>query len=317
MQEDKIKVGISSCLLGNQVRYNGGHTRDSFITNTLGKYFEFIPICPEVECGLSIPREAMRLIGTPEAPRLVTIKSGIDYTDQMLNWSNGKLRVIKDYDLCGFIFMSKSPSSGMERVKIYSDKGVPSKTGVGLFANEFMKTFPLIPVEENGRLHDPILRENFIERIFVLKRWRSLLNQSVSAKALIDFHTRHKLQILSHSTKIYTELGRLVASIKQMKFEEIIAQYEEQLMQALKLKATTKKNFNVLQHIFGYFKEDLNADEKSEMLEILTQYKEELIPIIVPITLLKHYVRKYNQEYLTDQFFLDPHPIELKLRNHC
>ncbi len=311
-----ITIGVSACLLGENVRYNGGHTRDSYITDTLGNYFTYYPVCPEVECGLSIPREAMRLVGDPAAPRLVTIKSNVDYTEQMLEWATGKVADLAAQDLCGFIFMHKSPSSGMERVKVYNDKGVPEKKGVGLFAGMFMRSFPLIPVEENGRLHDPVLRENFIERIFVLKRWRDVQKEGRKPGVLVEFHTVHKLQILSHSPTIYRTMGKLTADTKAMPIETLYATYERQLMEALLLKASVSKNLNVMHHVLGYFKKNLSADEKAEMLQLLENYRERLVPLIVPITLLNHYVRKYDEPYLKRQTYLNPHPMELKLRNH-
>ena len=209
-KETSIKIGVSSCLLGNKVRYDGGHKHDRYLTGSLARYWEFVPVCPEVECGLPIPREAMRLVGSPEAPRLVTRKSLIDHTDRMTTWARKRVKELENEDLCGFIFKSKSPSSGMERVKIYGKNNMPQPVGVGLFAKAFMEYFPLIPTEEEGRLHDPILRENFIETVFVYRRWRLLL-QEPSLDGLVRFHTRHKLQIRAHSEAHYRQLGKVVA----------------------------------------------------------------------------------------------------------
>jgi uncharacterized protein YbgA (DUF1722 family)/uncharacterized protein YbbK (DUF523 family) len=312
----KIKLGISSCLLGEKVRFDGGHKLDHFITDTLGKYVEFVPVCPEVECGLGIPREAMHLAASPEGTRLVTIRTQVDYTERMLTWARKRVVELEREDLCGFIFKSGSPSSGMERVKIYYGKGEPSKTGVGLFAREFMRHFPLLPVEEEGRLHDPGLRENFLERLFTLKRWRETLALGSKRGQLVDFHTRHKLLIMSHSPKHYVLLGKLVARIKEIPLPEVYEQYQTLLMEALRLKSTVKKNVNVLLHVMGYFKRDLSPAEKAELLEIVENYRQGYIPLIVPVTLLNHYVRKYGQAYLKSQYYLDPHPLELKLRNH-
>jgi uncharacterized protein YbgA (DUF1722 family)/uncharacterized protein YbbK (DUF523 family) len=311
----KIKLGISACLLGEKVRFDGGHKLDRFITETLGKYVDFVPVCPEVECGLGIPREAMHLVAAADGPRLVTVRSQVDYTEQMLAWAR-KLEELETEDLCGFIFKSDSPSSGMERVKIYTGKGAAVKTGVGLFAREFMQHFPLLPVEEEGRLHDPGLRENFLERLFTLKRWRETLALGPKRGHLVDFHTRHKLLIMSHSPNHYAVLGKLVARVKEMSLPEIYETYQALLMEALRLKTTIKKNVNVLQHVMGYFKRDLSAAEKEELLEVISNYHKGYIPLIVPITLLNHYVRKYDQPYLRSQYYLDPHPLELKLRNH-
>jgi len=312
----KIKLGISSCLTGEKVRYDGGHKWDRFITETLGKFVEFVPVCPEVECGLGIPREAMHLVAGPEGPRLVTIRTGVDYTERLRAWALNRVKELEREELCGFIFKSGSPSSGMERVKVYGGPGEPAKTGVGLFAREFMQHFPLLPVEDEGRLHDPGLRENFLERLFTLKRWRETLALGAKRGHLVDFHTGHKLLILSHSPKHYTLLGKLVAQLQEIPLPELYARYQTLLMEALRLKSTIKKNVNVLLHVMGYFKKNLSPAEKEELLEIIEEYRLNYIPLIVPVTLLNHYVRKYGQAYLKNQYYLHPHPLELKLRNH-
>jgi uncharacterized protein YbgA (DUF1722 family)/uncharacterized protein YbbK (DUF523 family) len=315
---EKIRLGISACLLGEPVRFDGGHQWDRFITDTLGKYVEFVPVCPEAECGLGVPREAMRLVGNPEAPRLVTVRTKVDLTDRMVAWARKRVGELEQEGLCGFIFKSKSPSSGMERVRVYPEagQGSPVTRGVGMFARIFMEHFPLLPVEEEGRLHDPVLRENFIERLFVLQRWRELLTGQPNLGDLVTFHTRHKLLILAHSVNHYRELGRLVARAKEFSAQELYERYQSQLMEALRLKATAKKNTNVLSHLMGYFKKDLTPDEKQELLEIINHYHQGYVPLVVPITLINHYVRKYNQPYLKEQFYLHPHPVELQLRNH-
>jgi uncharacterized protein YbgA (DUF1722 family)/uncharacterized protein YbbK (DUF523 family) len=313
---EKIKIGISSCLLGNAVRYDGGHKLDRFLRDTLGQYVDYVPVCPETECGMGIPRESMRLEGKTGAPRLVTHRTREDKTEMMLRWAKKRVAELEAENLCGFIFKSDSPSSGMERVKVYDDKGMPTKTGVGIFARIFMEHFPLLPVEEEGRLNDTGLRENFIERIFTLKRWREIRNMKSSRGALVDFHTRHKLLLLSHSTKLYQAMGKLVAGQKSLSVQDLFLQYELMMMETLKLKTTPKKNVNVLQHMMGYFKEQLSADEKKELLEILDDYQKGFLPLIVPLTLIGHYVRKYDQAYLRKQIYLNPHPLELQLRNH-
>ena len=313
---EKIKLGISSCLLGNHVRYDGGHKLDRFLTDTLGKYVEYVPVCPEVECGLGIPRPSMRLEGHPDAPRLIVTSTRVDLTELMEAWAKKRVAELEKEDLCGFIFKSDSPSSGMERVKVYNEKSMPVKNGVGLFASVFMNHFPLLPVEDEGRLHDPGLRENFIERIFALKRWRETLSAKNFKKSLITFHTKHKLLILAHSNKHYQMMGKLVAAQKNFSAKDIQKQYQDLLLEALKIKATPAKHVNVLQHMMGYFKEQLSADEKKELLDLIHAYREEYIPLIVPVTLIGHYVRKYDEPYLKDQVYLNPHPAELQLRNH-
>lgn len=313
---EKIKLGISACLLGENVRYDGGHKLDRFLTDTLGQYVEYVPVCPEVECGLPVPRESMHLEGDPDSPRLVTIRTKQDITDRLVQWARKRVIDLEKENLCGFIFKSDSPSSGMERVRIYNEKGMPVKKGVGMFAKIFMDHFPLLPVEDEGRLHDPKLRDNFIERIFALERWREVISKKESRETLVEFHTKHKLLILSHSPKHYQMMGKLAAKAKEVPIKELYQQYQTLLMESLELKTTPKKNANVLQHMMGYFKEQLSADEKQELLEGIDHYRQEYIPLIVPITLIQHYVRKYDQPYLKQQVYLNPHPLELQLRNH-
>jgi len=313
---EKIKLGISTCLLGGKVRYDGGHRLERFLTETLGQFVEYVPVCPEVECGLSIPRESMHLEGDPESPRLVTLRTHQDMTDRMVRWALKRVVELEKEGLCGFIFKSNSPSSGMERVKIRNEKGMPVKRGVGMFARVFMEHFPLLPVEDEGRLRDPELRENFIDRIFTLKRWREVLAEKQGRRNLVDFHTRHKLLILSHSPKHYREMGKLVARAKELSLKELYERYQTLLMESLGLKTTPRKNANVLMHMAGYFRKQLSSDEKKELLEATKNYRQEYIPLIVPITLINHYVRKYDQPYLKQQVYLNPHPVELQLRNH-
>jgi uncharacterized protein YbgA (DUF1722 family)/uncharacterized protein YbbK (DUF523 family) len=313
---EKIKLGISTCLLGENVRYDGGHKLDRFLTDTLGQYVEYVPVCPEVECGLPIPRESMHLEGNPESPRLVTSRTKQDMTERMVGWAKKRVVELEKEGLCGFIFKSDSPSSGMERVRIYNEKGMPIKKGVGMFARIFMEHFPLLPVEDEGRLHDLKLRENFIERIFTLRRWREVLAKKENRGNVVDFHTKHKSLILSHSPKHYQAMGKLVARAKELSLRELYRQYQIWLMESLQLKTTPKKNTNVLMHMMGYFKEELSSDEKRELLEVIENYRQEYIPLIVPTTLISHYVQKYNQPYLKQQIYLNPHPLELQLRNH-
>lgn len=311
-----MKIGISTCLLGENVRYDGGHKLDRYLRDLLGMYVTYVPVCPETESGLPVPREAMRLVGDVENPKLVTIKTRVDHTKRLEQWASRKLDDLEKEKLCGFIFKSRSPSSGMERVKIYSEKGHPIPKGRGVFAGMFMDRFPLLPVEEDGRLHDPQLRENFIARIFVFNRWREILETGLTTGSLVEFHTKHKLLLMAHNVAAYRELGRMVAKAHDYKPDELAHEYITRLMSALKLSSTVKKNVNVLHHVMGYFKKELSSDEKQELLETIKNYADYLIPIIVPITLLNHYVRKYNKTYLQEQVFLSPHPMELKLRNH-
>ncbi|MDA8124402.1 MAG: DUF523 and DUF1722 domain-containing protein [Deltaproteobacteria bacterium] len=314
---EKIRIGISACLLGQNVRYDGGHQQDRYITDTLGRWFEWAPVCPEVEYGLPIPREAMRLVGDPQSPRLLTIKSRMDHTDGMLAWADGRLKSLAEERLCGFIFKSRSPSSGMAAVKVYNEAGSAVKKGVGIFAGAFMKRFPLLPCEEDGRLNDAVLRENFIERIFAYRRWRDYESRDGSLGGLVSFHSDHKLLILSHSPRHLTALGRLCAVAERMPLPKRRADYVALLMEALRFTATAAKQTNVLEHIAGYFKTRLTAEEKKELRECIALYHRGLVPLVVPITLLKHYVRLQGEPYLERQVYLQPHPVELMLRNHA
>jgi uncharacterized protein YbgA (DUF1722 family)/uncharacterized protein YbbK (DUF523 family) len=312
-----IRLGVSSCLLGEQVRYDGGHKHDRYITDTLGRFFELVPVCPEKESGMSVPREAMRLMGDPSAPRLMTIRSGKDLTGQMQSFCDHKLAELTQNDLCGFIFKKNSPSSGLFRVKVYQERnGVPFPNGRGLFAAAFCKQFPLLPVEEEGRLYDPVLRENFLERVFCCRRWKDYEQHDGSLAGLVDFHARHKFLILSHSPQLLRELGRLVAQGKQLPIRELREQYLTTFIKALSLHATPAKQVNTLQHVSGFFKRQLEPWEKQELLDLIEQYRQRLLPLIVPITLLNHYIRKYRHDYLLQQVYLSPHPQELMLRNH-
>ena len=313
----KIKIGISSCLLGKKVRYDAGHKLDRYITDTLGQYFEWVPVCPEVEYGLPVPREPMRLVGDPDSARLITIRTGIDHTEGMLKWAEKKLKELEKEELGGFIFKSRSPSSGIGGVKVYTPSGMPSQRGIGLFGKAFMNKFPVIPVIDDGRLHNPGLRENFIERVFVYKRWQEFIEKGGLIRDLVAFHTEHKLLILSHSPKHCSVLGQLIAKPKHFKPEDLNAEYVNLLMECLRLVATVKKNTNVLQHIIGYFKNQLSSDDKKELLEVIENYHKGYIPLIVPMVLVKHYVRKFDEPYLQRQYYLNPHPLELMLRNHA
>jgi uncharacterized protein YbgA (DUF1722 family) len=240
----------------------------------------------------------------------------VDHTERMLGWSKRKIEALRRESICGYVFKSKSPSSGLQRVKVYDEAGRASKTGTGMFAKQVVEAFPLLPVEDEGRLNDPRLRENFVERVFVYKRWQDFLEAGGRTKELVDFHTRHKLLIMAHSPKHQRTLGALVANPKTGLTSSLHSNYAHALMEALALQATVKKNTNVLHHIMGYFKRDVSADEKREMLEVIERYHDSLVPLIVPIVLLQHFVRRYNKEYLKTQYYLNPHPAELMLRNH-
>ncbi len=310
-----IPVGISACLLGEAVRYDGGHKRDRYITDILGRFFEWVPVCPEVEMGLGTPRETLRLLGTPEAPRLVFATTGEDQTDRMHAWARSRLERLAQADLCGYILKSDSPSCGMTRVRVYREAGIPSRNGVGIFARALRDRFPLLPVEEEGRLHDLSLRENFIERIFCYRRWKTLLEGGPSRGKLVAFHAAHKLVLLAHSPKHYEALGRLVGGSKDLSRRELASRYGELFMAGLQVKASARKHTNVLQHIVGYFKRDLDRGDKAELQALIADYHRGLVPLAAPLALLKHHLRRIHVPYLADQVYLHPDPRELMLRS--
>ena len=311
-----LRLGISRCLLGDEVRFDGGHKRDHFLTDTFGQYVEWVPVCPEVEAGLGTPREAMRLIGDPSHPQLVTIKSGIDHTDALETMTARRIQELSEWDLSGYVFKKDSPSCGVERVRIYNQHGMPSRNGVGIFARAFLQHFPLIPVEEEGRLCDPLLRDNFVERVFCYRRFQDLLRVGVTKNAVVKFHTIHKYLLLAHSAPDYQALGRLVAQAHRYRPKELALRYGQLFMKALTVKATVRKHVNVLQHILGYFKEHLTSQAKAELLGVIDDYHRSLTPLIVPLTLIKHYVQLFDVAYIREQVYLNPHPKEFMLRNH-
>lgn len=314
---EKINMGISACLLGQNVRYDGGHSHDRFLTDTLGQYIQYIPICPEVGLGLPVPREVIQLEGDPGFPRLMKKHTRQDITDTMVDWARDKTTELENTDLWGFIFKSRSPSCGIERVKVFNERGtMPVRKGVGIFAGIFMEHFPLLPVEDDGRIHNPILRDNFIERVFTLNRWRDFLKRKKGRGNLVDFHTRHKLLILSRSRRHYRAMGSLVAKAKDLSIMELYGRYQAMLVDALRLNATPKKNADAMMHMMGYFKKQLTSGKKQELLGIIDNYRKGYLPLIVPVTLITHYVGKYDEPYLKQQTYLNPHPLELQLRNH-
>jgi uncharacterized protein YbgA (DUF1722 family) len=258
----------------------------------------------------------MRLVGNPHRPRLMTITSKHDHTQAMESILHVRLDSLRKLDLSGFVFKRGSPSCGVERVRVYTAQGMPSHSGAGIFAKAFAAQFPLIPVEEEGRLCEPTLRENFIERVFCYHRFQDLVQNGVTSQALIRFHTIHKYLLLAHSQQHYETMGRLVGQAKRYRLKELVLKYGEHFMSALTMKATVRKHVNVLQHIVGYFKSRLTTHEKAELLEVIDDYHEGLTPLIVPLTLIKHYVRIFDVRYIRDQIYLNPHPKELMLRNH-
>jgi uncharacterized protein YbgA (DUF1722 family)/uncharacterized protein YbbK (DUF523 family) len=317
----RLRLGVSSCLLGRKVRFDGGHKRDAFVVDSLGPFVEWVPVCPEAESGLGVPRESMRLVRDGEAIRLVTVNTRRDETDVVARWSARKLRDLAEDDLCGFVLKKDSPTCGLERVRVYprteeGASGVPQRTGRGLFAKALVARFPNLPIEEEGRLCDARIRENFIERLFAYERLRRLFRSRWTVGQLVAFHTAHKLTILAHVPAAYQRLGRLVAQARTVTREELRDEYSRQFMAALSVVATRGRHVNVLEHMLGYFKTTLDDDSRAELRGLIGNYGAGTVPLIVPLTLFKHHIRRLNVAYLAGQVYLDPHPTELMLRNH-
>lgn len=312
-----IRLGVSACLLGEQVRFDGGHKRDLFLLKTLGPFVEWVPVCPEVEMGLGTPRETLHLMGTPENPRLVTTKTEQDYTAAMQTWARERLEQLASLNLHGYVLKKNSPSCGLFRVKVYDKNEMPQRKGRGAFARALVEHLPLLPVEEEGRLHDMRLRENFIERVFAYQRWTEVLHNDPTPAGLVRFHTAHKLTLMAHSPEGQRRLGQLVAQVGSLGWDKLIAQYGELLMETLQHLSTPGKNANALYHLMGYFKDHLATDEKEELTETISDYRLGLAPLIVPLTLIKHYVRRHPVPgWVHQQVYLNPYPKELMLRNH-
>jgi len=313
----KPKLGISSCLLGQEVRYDGGHKKDPFITIVLSKYFSFVPVCPEMAIGMSVPREPIQLVGSADQIKVVgTRDKKLDVTGPLRAYGERMANQLSD--ICGYILKSRSPSCGMERVKLYPGQGngaVPSRDGVGQYAAALMAAAPLLPVEEEGRLNDPVLRENFIVRVFTFRRWQQLVRRGITAKGLLEFHTRHKFILLAHSRVDYDELGRLLSKLDQADLLVVAQKYIEKLMPALKKRATRRSHSNVLQHMQGYLKGNLDRHDKAELVDLIERYRIGQVPLVVPLTLLGHHFRRHPEPYINEQYYLNPHPPELMLRN--
>ncbi len=311
-----IRVGISSCLMGAKVRYNGGHKQDLNVKDSLSHYFEWVRVCPEVEIGMGTPREAVRLQGVPENPRMVGVNSGRDWTELMNLYSRQKSELLKQMNLHGYILKSKSPSCGLYRVKVYTEEGSSSTPDKGLFARALTAAMPNLPIEEEGRLNDAHLRENFIVNVFCYFRWTLMRQGFTELNQLIDFHTRHKFLLMAHSEQDARALGRLIANAQTTPAITLLTNYENQFFAGMKKEATVKRHTNVLQHIAGFFKKKITAGDKKELHDTIEDYRLGLLPLIVPITLIRHHLRTTGQEYIADQVYLNPHPKELMLLNH-
>ena len=311
----KPRLGVSACLLGGAVRFDGGHKRNRFLVDVLGAHVEWVPVCPEVEIGLGIPRPAIRLESRGDALALVDPKSGADHTAAMAAFSARRVRELEELGLCGYVLKKSSPSCGMERVKVFASGGMPRPNGRGIYAAALLEVFPNLPVEEEGRLSDPVLRENFIERVFAYQRLRRFFSPRWTVGGLVAFHTAQKMTLLSHSTTSYQRLGQLVAAAGRTAREALRSGYESQFMSTLRIPATTRRHTNVLMHMAGHLKKLLDPESKAELIATIDEYRRGLVPLIVPLTLLRHHIRVHEVTYLSGQTYLEPHPRELMLRN--
>ena len=311
MNNIKIPVGISSCLLGENVRFDGGHKRDAYIVGTLSHYFDFRAFCPEAAIGLGIPRPTMHLIKKENTVRCIVIKNpDCDVTDRLCDYAQQQKHA--HAELCGYIVKKDSPSCGMARVRVFTGE-IPNRVGVGIYTQTLIENNPLLPIEEEGRLGDAGLRENFIQRVYILHRWKKLLAEGLSVQSLTKFHARHKLIIMSHGD--YRPLGQLLANATKDNILESADQYILQMMTILKKVVNRSNHVNVLQHIQGYLKKELSADDKAELGELIERYRHGEIPLIVPITLLKHHFRKTPDPYIEESYYMSPYPQELQLIN--
>lgn len=315
-----IRLGVSRCLLGDAVRFDGGHKRSRFVTDALGPFVEWVPVCPEVEAGMATPRPAIRIVqptgtGEESEQKLVEVKSGRSHTTAMRRYSKSRVASLSGEDLCGFVLKKDSPSCGMTRVRVWSEEGGATRDGRGFFARVLEDRLPLLPIEEEGRLEDPLLRERFVTRIFAYRRLKSFFDARWTIGELVVFHTEHKMQLLAHSERLYRELGKLVAGAKDRPRHALRAEYSDLFMRALATHATTKRHTNVLQHMAGHFRGRLDDVSRHELAATIHDYAAGLLPLIVPITLIRHHVRRLGVTYLAGQIYLDPHPKELMLRN--
>jgi uncharacterized protein YbgA (DUF1722 family)/uncharacterized protein YbbK (DUF523 family) len=312
-----VRIGVSTCLLGGKVRYDGGHKRDPFLNDAFAPFVEWVPVCPEVEAGFGTPRESMRLVRVDDAVRLLTVRTHVDVTATLQRAVESRTATLVSMDLDGYVLKKDSPSCGLYRVKIYSDAGGPAdRTGRGLFAEALVGALPLLPLEEEGRLGDPRLRENFIERVFAYRRLRELFAGAPRVGDLMRFHTRHKLLLLAHSPARYASLGRMVAGVRGRLSRRVMDEYAESFMGALAVLASRGRHVNVLQHMAGYFQDLADADSRRELADTIADYQRGLVPLVVPLTLIVHHARRHDVRYLLDQVYLQPHPKELMLRNH-
>lgn len=311
----KIPIGISACLLGDNVRYNGGHTQSNYCLGPLAEHFEYHKFCPEVAAGFGTPRPTMRLEGNPNQPRLAfSNQIGTDESERLITASKRYLEQIPPID--GYILMKNSPSCGLSRIKVYQDNGHPHmQRRSGLFTEALLQKYPLLPVEEEGRLNDPALRENFLLRVFAHHEFRHTVLAQPTMKSLIDFHSRYKYIVMAHSQAIYKTLGRLLSGQEVCSIDELCERYFIQFTQAISVPAERKNHCNVLMHLIGYLKREVDTQIRQDILEVVEQYRRGEVNLMTPTTLLYHYLKLYGSEYVKDQRYFAPYPQELGIRN--
>jgi len=315
-EETRVRIGISSCLLGERVRFDGGHKKDEFLTSHFGRYVEWVPLCPELEIGLGVPRESLRLVSDGKDVRLVAPRSGLDHTVRMNSWTFAQARRLAEKQLCGYVLKRSSPSCGLERVKVYGDSGIPNRDGRGLFAAGLVDHLPNLPIEEEGRLNDARLRENFVSQVFSYRRWIDLQREGLTRARITQFHSRHKFLLMAHHQNEMRALGSLIGRAdRTISAKRLGAEYFDAFCKVMRHTPTRRNHTNVLQHLAGYFSDQLDTDDRAELTAVIDRYRRDRLPLIVPVTLIRHYVRKLDVEYLKDQIYLDPHPDELNLLN--
>ena len=310
--KNTIKVGVSSCLLGEETRYDGTHKRDHFIADVLGKWVTFVPLCPEVECGFGIPREPLRLVGGLEATTLMTSITKGDYTQSMLRWARKRALALKKKGLGGFIFKSKSPSCGVRKVKIYRENGLAIPKGEGIFVKIFREHFPFMPIEDEEGIHDPKAFKNFIDKVFIFTRWRESLEQGLNREKLIKFHSQHKFLFLSHSPKQVRMMEDLIGKPQRFHHKELVDHYQAILMCLLQQEATAEKHANIMMVIAEKLASYLSSKDNEKLHDLIDFFVRGLVFHRVPLTLLNHYARKYKLSFLKNQAYLDPTLMKLK-----
>ncbi len=309
-----IRVGVSACLLGRKVRFDGGHKHCRYLTDILADYFQLISYCPEVAIGMGTPRQPIRLVGSRSNPQAIGVKDeGLNVTQPLRTYGRTVAENIDE--LCGFVFKKDSPSCGMTRVKLYNENGMPERNATGIFAEEIMNADPLLPVEEEGRLNDAGLRENFIMRVYVYARWKSLCKEGISKSALLEFHASHKYLLMAHSTAMYQTLGRALSDLRADTLDAIAEKYISMLMEGLSKPSTRKQHSNVLYHLLGYLKNSLSRDHREDLAQTIEAYRLGEYPLAVPVKLLRHHFKVSPHPYISRQVYLNPHPDQLGLRN--